>query len=163
MLLLLVGAAIIATSCGGEYNFNPNEPIIDDEDTATTEDFTWNGLDQRPLDTIGKVSVSGNIYNYNFRMYLGNSQCNPNPLILSTFGIPHVSQGETIYYNRANEAQYNITSISDGWVYFSIRCETGQLLKFNIAKWKNEHWIWFLKYGLSPDDGVTNIYSFYTY
>jgi len=164
ILLMLIGIAIITSSCGGDYNFNPNEPIIDDDDTvAVSDDFNWNGLNQLPLDTIGINLVSGNVYDYNFRIYLGNSQCNPNPLILSTFGIPHVSQGETIYYNRANEAQYNITGITNGWVYFTIRCETGQQLKFNVAKWNGVKWIWFLKYGLSPDDGITNIYVFYTY
>lgn len=165
-MLLLIGIAIIINSCG-DNNIDPPyvPPINNNNDTVSVDEFAWTaGMTQRPLDTIGRQLVTGNVYNYNFRMYLGNSQCNPNPLYLYSFGIPHVnSQGQTVYPNSSNEAQYNITSISGGWVYFTIRCEAGHLLKFNVAKFYNGQWIWFLRYGLYPDDNENNIYSFYTY
>ncbi len=133
-------------------------------ETETGENFNWTGCHPRPVDTLGITQVGGNVYDYRFRMHLSGSQIDPNPLVKSEFFIPHVGPGGVLIYNNvANDATYTIDKICSGWVYYTIRSEKGHELKYNISRKKSGKHIWFLRYGLQYDDGVTNIITFKTY
>lgn len=161
--MMTIFVALLMAGCseyfveGPTIPSNPNDPT--NPGTVVTEDFPWNGCDPQDPVSLGRTAVYGNVYDNHFKMWLGGSQCDPNPLALGTFAIPHVGpNGIVIYNNVANDATYTITGISaDGWVYYTIRSESGHTLKYNIAKNKNGTWIWFLKKGLPYDDGVNNI------
>ncbi|MFA7365183.1 MAG: hypothetical protein WCZ12_02375, partial [Patescibacteria group bacterium] len=78
--------------------------------------------------------------------------------------IPHVGPGGVlIYENVANDATYTIDRISGSYIYYTIRSEAGHTLKYNIAKKNGATNVWFLRHGLSRDDGTNNMVTFVTY
>ncbi|MDD3711036.1 MAG: hypothetical protein PHP37_00290 [Patescibacteria group bacterium] len=137
----------------------------------TPTGYIWPGhATPKPVEFLGKTQVSSGVYDYAFRMHLDGSQVDPNPLTLSSFSIPHVgptgcapSNGDVIYHNVDNDAQYYIDKIEGGWIYYRIRSTIGHTLKYNISKMPGAipGW-WFLKYGLLDDDGINNIITFVT-
>lgn len=136
------------------------------QSTTTTGSYTWPGQARTTQpESLGKSAVSGwaNVYDYKFRIHLDGSQVDPNPLILSEFGIPHVGPGGVLIYNNvANDATYIINKIEGGYVYYTIRSEAGHTLKYNLArKVGNNQWIWWLV--IQVDDGINNIISFKAY
>ena len=129
--------------------------------------FNWTSCNPQEPVYLGKNEVGNGVYDYLFKVYLGGSLVDPNPLYMSTFSIPHVGPGgRLIYDNVANDATYTITGIDNQYLYYTIRSIKGSVLKYNIAKYYNGAWRWFLRrdsgYSLSYDDGVNNIYSFKT-
>jgi hypothetical protein len=128
--------------------------------------FNWVGCQPQTPIFLGRTLVSGytNVYDNFFKIYLGGSLVDPNPLYISSFSIPHVGPGgQTIYVNVINDATYTITSIDNTYLYYTIRCTEGSTLKYNIAKFFNGDWRWFLRYDegykLNYDDGINNIYT----
>lgn len=141
----------------------PSDQVYKPEQPNQPNGYTWNGCNPRPVEELGKIPVSGynNVFDYSFRIHLDGSQINPNS---GQFSIPHVGPGGILIYNNvANDATYTITQISGGWIYYKIRSEAGHTLKYNIAVWGNNQWVWFLVYSLPYDDGVNNIITFFTY
>lgn len=126
------------------------------------ETFNWIGCNPEAPIALGRSLVVGynNVYDNYFKIYLGGSLVDPNPLYMATFSIPHVGPGgQMLYVNVANDATYTITAISGGYVFYTIRCIEGSVLKYNIAKYDGTKWCWFLRYGLPYDDGINNIYT----
>lgn len=128
--------------------------------------FKWNGCQPQTPIFLGRQIVSGytNVYDNFFKIYLGGSLVDPNPLYISSFSIPHVGPGgQTIYVNVINDATYTITAIDNTYLYYTIRCIEGSTLKYNIAKFYAGEWRWFLRYDqgyqLNYDDGINNIYT----
>lgn len=146
--------------CEGLQPQNPQPPI--------QNNYVWPGFPiPRAVEFLSRVAVPGqnNIFDYSFRMHLDGSQIDPNPLTISSFAIPHVGPNGVVFYNNiANNATYTITSINAPWIYYTIRARgSGDVLKYNIAKRQGPDYIWFLRHGLSVDDGRTNIITFTTH
>lgn len=131
---------------------------------GVNELYKWSGVNPKPISYLGKESTSiANVYDYYFKVHLDGSQINPAPFDLSTFGIPHVGPGgSTIYDNVENDATYTITKIEGAYLYYTIRSQVGNNLKYNLAKWNGTKWIWFLCHGLSNDDNNSNMIIFTT-
>lgn len=135
-----------------------------------TGSYTWTGCNPKPVELLGKSQVASGSYDYSFRMHLDGSQVDPNPLTLSSFSIPHVgptgcapNNGDVIYHNVPNDAQYYLDKIENGWIYYRIRSAPGHALKYNISKMPGAiPGRWFLRHGLVYDDGVNNIITFVT-
>jgi len=163
-LALFIFLALALSACQKFEITAPDNQIYYPAQPGQQSNYVWNGCNPQPEEFLGKTPVSGysNVFDYSFRIHLSGSQINP---ISNQFSIPHVGPGGIlIYYNVANDATYTITQISGGWVYYTIRSESGHTLKYNIAVWDSSQgkWIWFLRYGLPYDDGVNNMIIFYT-
>ncbi|PKM91372.1 hypothetical protein CVU82_02130 [Candidatus Falkowbacteria bacterium HGW-Falkowbacteria-1] len=156
-IIFFLTFALLLTSCEKEFVF--------DEKAPGDSTYDWPGYPvPRPVEELGRTAASGwsNVYDYTFRMHLDGSQSDPNPLTIETFAIPHVGpHGVTIYTNVTNDATYTISKIENGWIYYTIRSEAGNTLKYNLAKKTGtSSYTWFLRYGLTTDDGTTNMVTF---
>lgn len=173
IIFLATLVAMTFTSCEKD-SYQPKscascETGDDDGSQNNTDDgYKWPGypIAHEPM-FISRSQVSGysNVYDYKFSIHLDGSQIDPKPSEgIETFAIPHVGPGGVlIYENVANDATYTINSINGSYIYYTIRSEAGHKLKYNIAKREGASYVWFLRYGLSEDDGTTNIVTFVTY
>lgn len=161
LLIVIGGLLALGTSCQ-KYEFNPDgSSNVDPVNPGTT--YTWPGCNPKPVELLGKTEAPGwpNCYDYSFRLSLDGSQTDPNPLTIESFSIPHVGPGGiTIYQNVENDATYTITKVSGGYIYYTIRSERGHTLKYNISKREGTKEVWFLRYGLTVDDGSSNMVTF---
>ncbi|HOZ53657.1 MAG TPA: hypothetical protein PK142_03200 [bacterium] len=158
-LLIAIGGLLALGSCQ-KLEFNPDGSDGSDPDPVA---YTWPGCNPKPVEFLSKTEAPGwpNCYDYSFRLSLDGSQTDPNPLTLESFSIPHVGPGGiTIYENVENDATYTITKVSGGYIYYTIRSERGHTLKYNISKRDGTREVWFLRYGLTVDDGVNNMVTF---
>lgn len=159
LVLLLIFAALFSGCEKEEWNYLS-------ENDSTTNNYVWPGhASPRPVENLGRTAVSGwtNVYDYKFRMHLDGSQTDPNPLDINSFAIPHVGPGGvTIYTNVNNDATYTIDKIENGYIYYTIRSQSGNTLKYNLAKKVGNTYSWFLRYGLTSDDGTSNIVTLVT-
>ncbi|MFA5644339.1 MAG: hypothetical protein WC928_02310 [Patescibacteria group bacterium] len=166
-ICLAIAIVLGTTSCKKMEFGGPYAPLPDNNNNYYSETFNWQGCNPRPIESLGKIKAEGwsNVFDYSFRISLDGSSVDPNPLSLSSFSIPHVGpNGITIYNNVDNDATYTINKIQNGWVYYTIRSESGHTLKYNISKMPGAiPGDWFLKHGLSHDDGINNMISFTTY
>jgi len=144
-----------------------DEFYLPDQENQNNADYVWPGsANPRPIEDLGRTAVTGwtNVYDYEFRVHLDGSQIDPVPLDIESFSIPHVGpEGTTIYENVDNDATYTISSIENSYIYYTIRSERGHTLKYNLARKSGQSWIWFLRYGLTNDNGEDNMISFDTY
>jgi hypothetical protein len=173
IIFLLALVAMTFTSCEKD-SYEPKScstcQVGDDssnDDTGETA-YEWPGypIPHEPIFVSrNKVSGYSNVYDYKFSIHLDGSQIDPEPSEgVKSFAIPHVGPGGVlIYENVANDATYTINSINGSYIYYTIRSEAGHELKYNIAKREGTSYIWFLRYGLSKDDGTTNVITFVTY
>jgi hypothetical protein len=157
--ILLIFAALLGCE--------KDEFYLPDQYQDDIDGYVWPGVaNPRPVEDLGRTAVSGwsNVYDYNFRIHLDGSQIDPVPLDIESFAIPHVGpEGTTIYENVNNDATYTISSIENGYIYYTIRSEEGHTLKYNLARRSGQNWIWFLRHGLTNDNGQDNMISFQTY
>ncbi len=161
-LTTLIMTILMIISCKEIEIPVPECPEDNDKSPVT---YYWPGYAiPKPVEFQGKTQVSSGVYDYAFRMHLNGSQVDPNPLTLISFSIPHVGpNGDVIYRNVPNDAQYTITSIEGEWVYYTIRSAPGHILRYNISKMTGPiPGNWFLKHGLPYDDGINNIITFAT-
>ncbi len=166
---LLVLFAASFESCSKE----PKMIVRHDGQIVPPDGYTWTTCQPKPLvfEKGEFVSGSGNdaIYWYYFHVSLDNSQANANGIVSSDVFFPHVGpNGVTIYSNVANDATYELLSITNGYVYFRIKTAnvtaTGCPLKFNLALATTPaNYVWFSANGtytqnVGIDDGVRNYY-----
>ncbi|HNV12574.1 MAG TPA: hypothetical protein PK686_00915 [bacterium] len=160
MFALLLVLAALSSGCEKE-----EWKYLEDDGNGTSS-YTWPGYPApKQVESLGRAAVSGftNVYDYTFRMHLDGSQTDPNPLDISSFAIPHVGPGGvTIYTNVSNDATYTITKIENGYIHYTIRSQIGHTLKYNLAKRTGSTWTWFLRYGLTVDNGIDNMVTFTT-
>lgn len=160
-LFFLMILASIFTACQKEEWDYPEGQSPDNP-----TNYNWPGYPApKPVENLGRTTVSGwtNVYDYTFRMHLDGSQADPNPLDVNSFAMPHVGPGGvTIYTNASNDATYTITRIEGGYIYYTIRSQSGHTLKYNLAKRTGSSWTWFLRYGLTVDNGTDNMITFTT-
>ncbi len=164
---VLVSLLLIFGSCQKrEDEFRPsNDPTNPGYNNNYNYTYSWPGCFPKAPEFLGKNEAPGwpNVFDYKFRLSLDGSQVDPNPLDVNRFSIPHVGpNGVLIYNNVENDATYTITGISNGFVYYTIRSEKGHELKYNISIDYNGKEVWFLRYGLTKDDGETNVITFFT-
>lgn len=139
-----------------------------DENNKGGVEYVWPGYPApKQVELLSRTAAPGwpGVYDYKFRIHLDGSQVDPYPLNLQTFAIPHVGPGGALIYdNVENDATYTINQISSPWIHYTIRARgTGDTLKYNLAKIEGERRIWFLRHGLTRDDGNTNMIIFVTH